>query len=138
MPLNIKLQTVKGGGYYQHNAESVSIQGTANPWVYTSGSTGVTRCELPLLGQDDPAASYSVTLHFAETADVPRDKRLFDIKLQGQSLAENVDIVKEAGGSHRALARSFRNISVTGNLMIELVGRSDLPPILCGIEVRRE
>jgi len=134
--LAAKLAT--GGEYFSENEDSLTVAGPSAPWVFSSGAKGLTQCELPLLGDDDAPAAYTVELHFAETQGAKPGERLFDIKLQGQVVAEGVDIAAEASGSKKALVRKFTAVSVEKNLQIELVPKSDMPPLVSGIEVTRE
>jgi hypothetical protein len=107
-------------------------------WIYTSHARGLASCKLPLLGKDDSPAEYRVTLHFAELRDgaKPGD-RIFDVKLQGETVAAALDVVQAAGGSQRALTREFRRVKVADNLVVELNPLKG-EPTLSAIEVERE
>jgi beta-galactosidase len=108
------------------------------PWIYSSQARGLSRCELPLIGKDDAPAEYRVTLHFAELhKDAKPGDRVFDVKLQGQTVASGLDVVQVAGGIERALTREFRRVKVADNLVIELIPVKG-EPILAAIEVERE
>jgi hypothetical protein len=127
-----------GGGFEAQNDESLTVENARVPWIYTSQARGLARCELPLVGKDDEPAEYRVTLHFAELdKSVKPGERVFDVKLQGQTVAAGLDVAKEAAGSERALVREFRRVKVAGNLAIELVPVKG-EPILAAIEVERE
>jgi hypothetical protein len=135
---DIKPQLATGGGFDAHNDESLVIQNADVPWLFTSQARGLTRCELPLIGKDEPGASYNVKLHFAELdAGVNAGERVFDVRLQGTTVASAVDVVKEAGGTRRAVTREFSGIWVDGNLAVELVPIAG-QPILSAIEVERK
>ena len=62
---------------------------------------------------------------------------MFDVKLQGETVAAGLDVVQAAGGIERALTREFRHVKVTGNLVVELAPVKG-EPILSAIEVERE
>ena len=117
---------------------NAAVNGARVGWLYSSHARGLTRCELPLLGKDDASANYRVTLHFAEldTTTQPGE-RVFDVKLQGQTVAPALDVVQAAGGSQRALTREFRRVRVEDNLIVELNPIKG-EPILSAIEVERE
>jgi hypothetical protein len=79
-----------------------------------------------------PVASgkYALTLHFAETYFGPQNpggegagSRLFDVYCNGLQILHNFDIIKEAGGPNRALARTFHNLeqSPQGKLLLNFV-----------------
>ncbi|MCH7727469.1 MAG: PQQ-binding-like beta-propeller repeat protein, partial [Planctomycetes bacterium] len=134
---DVKPQIASGGGYYVWNEESVNVAEADTPWVFTSGAHGLTRCELPLLGKDDGPAKFTVKLYFADLAENKTRSGNFDIKLQGQSVAEDVEIESAAGGKNRAFIQQFKGVEVKDNLIIELIGKKGLASI-AGIEVIRE
>ena len=143
MGFSFELQTefIDGGGYIHQNCESKPMAGTENPWVFTSCGRGLKRCVLPLLDKDDKETEYTVRLYFAEMENEQSNKRIFDIKLQGETVLGNFDVVKEAGAAHKAIVREFKDIKVKDNLEIELASKGENPssinelPILCGVEV---
>ena len=96
---------------------------------------------MPVLGEGDKPADYTVRLYFAELEDTRAGSRVFDIKLQGKTVLAGFDLPKEAGGPHRAVIREFPGIRVTRNLEIELVPSNNATapasqmPILSGVEV---
>jgi hypothetical protein len=129
------------GSYFQHNSESYKVENTDLPWVFASGMSSVSHCELPLIEKGQAPARYNVRLYFAATDSDKPDQRVFDIRLQNETVSENVDVLKQAGGPLKALTLEFNDVLVTENLAIDLmpVGRprsSNMPPI-CGIEVTR-
>ncbi|MBN2449025.1 MAG: PQQ-binding-like beta-propeller repeat protein, partial [Lentisphaeria bacterium] len=79
---------------------------------------------------------YDVVLHFAEVAAVAPGERRFDVKLQGETVLANLDVAREAGGRNRALVRTVKGVRATERLALDLVPRTELPPILSGIELR--
>ena len=99
---------------------------------------------MPLLSEADEPAEYTVRLYFADFDNKQAGKRVFDIKLQGQVVLDDFDIVREAGGSCKAIIRQFRGITVSRDLEIELVAQDKKlsskngVPVLCGVEVLRE
>ena len=111
------------------------------PWVFASGMTGASRCELPLIAKGQAPAKYNVRLYFAAFDGDKPDQRVFDVRLQDETVSQRVDILKQAGGPRKAITLEFNDVLVTDNLAIDLVpvGRprsSNMPP-LCGIEVTR-
>ncbi len=90
-----------------------------------------------------PARPYTVRLHFAELRDVAAGARVFDVKLQGQTVLPAFDVAAAAGGSRRAITREFTGIVASTNLAVELVAHASAPtwtnaPILSGIEIAAE
>jgi len=149
MGFSFEVQTefLEGGGYFRRSSEAEPLSGTDSPWLFASCGRGLKRCVLPLLGEGDESAEYTVRLYFADLENEQAGKRVFDIKLQGQLLADSFDTVKEAvrrGAGHRAVVREFKGIKVDRNLKIELVPKDETvssmsrAPILCGVEAVRE
>ena len=60
-------------------------------------------------------------LAFAELDHEAAGKRVFDIKLQGQVVAEKVDVFQEAGGRNKPLIKEFQGIDADRELAIEFV-----------------
>jgi hypothetical protein len=106
----------------------------------------------PLRGLDlldfRPAAAaaprpHTVRLYWAELDDVRPGERVFDVKLQGRTVIEGMDVAREAGGVRRALMREFRGIMASDRLVLELVPGTQQPgdrtaPVLNAIEVTLE
>ena len=140
----VQTQFLEGGGYFHKSSEAEPVAGTDSPWVFASCGRGLKHCILPLLGEGDGPAEYTVRLYFADLENEQASTRVFDIKLQGQLRADGFDTVKEAGGSHKAVVREFKGIEVDHNLEIELVPKDETissmsrAPILCGVEAVRQ
>ncbi len=112
------------------------ISGDTHPWVGASGAEGVREFTVRLAADDAPPAPYTVKLYFAEPRALKPGQRVFDVAVQGQSVLESFDIVREAGASDRVISRLVRNVSVGGELSIRLApAGGSRPPVLCGVEV---
>ena len=140
LPLDIKHTFYPGGKYVTRGSSYTPIAGTDDPWLFTSSATGLKTLVIPLLGPDDGTALYSVRLAFADPLNSQPGQRVFDVKLQGKVVLENLDIAKETGGADRALFKQCDEVGVTQNLLIELVSKSkdrapDKAPILQAVEV---
>lgn len=140
--LDLPVKLAPGGGYYQHNDASLTVENAVAPWVFTSGVRGLGRSDFPLRGKNDPPAEYSVRLLFAALEKEGTFSLPFDIKLQGTLVAENIDVVTEAGGPGRTWECVVEAVTVSDSLVLELVpsGEATLPeqlPCLAGIEIRR-
>lgn len=143
LPLKATVAFAPGGGYVARSSDYTPIAGTADPWLFTSAARGLAKCVIPLLGKSEGTALYSVRLAFADPDNDRPARRVFDIKLQGRTVAQRFDAVAEAGGRDRAVIKTFENVEVTDNLVIELAGTSRRPspeesPILQGVEVVRQ
>ncbi len=118
------------------------VEGTGYSWIYTSGGRGMERMSIPLLGEDDPPALYTVRLHFAEPEELAAGQRVFNVTIQGQPVLSDFDVVAAAGGPNRALVREFQGIRVEDKrleIRFAPTPMSELQlPILSGVEVIKE
>ena len=119
-------QVDKNHGYFKRDFKSVEIAGTSSPWLFTNGCSGPFRCRVPLrdVALADSSASYTVRLGFYAPKDDVPGQRVFDIKLQGQTVLAGFDIRKAAGGADRAVIKEFANVAVDDVLAIELVPKA--------------
>jgi len=125
VPLDLKLSLAEGGGWFRNDADALTVPDSEVPWVYGTGAAGVTGITVPLLQPGDEPAAYSVRMHFCDTANAQPGARVFDIKLQGETVAQGFDIAREAGGSGRAVIKQFDGIAVRRALEIQFVPTTD-------------
>jgi outer membrane protein assembly factor BamB len=141
LDLSLKLDTkfAERGGYAFVSADRPAVEGAESPWIFSSHARGLTRCSIPLLGKGDGPATYRVKLLFAETDDqVQAGGRVFDVKLQGKTVLENVDIVKSAGGVGKAVELTIDNVAVSDDLLLELISNGKQQTAICGLEIQRQ
>jgi hypothetical protein len=101
-----------------------TIAGTQDGAVYQSVRYGLTAYHLP-----SSNGVCRVTLKFCEPHYSVAGRRVFDVKLQGRAVIENLDIFAKAG-QNRALDYTFDEVRVTnGWLDIEFVPRVEFPSI---------
>ena len=117
----MKTDFADGGGF-----TNKSVQAAQNQWLFTSSAKGLNNCSIPLQTNDTPPAKYTVRLYFTNQTD----KSVLDIKLQGQTVATDVEITS-------TITKEFKNITVNSDLLIELTQKTNTPS-LCGIEVIRQ
>ena len=133
--LDLKPRLAEGGRFFTLSTEANSIEDAAQPWLYASGAQGLQRCELPLLGKDDPATNYRIVLHVAE-----RDAGTapFEIRLQGETVQRSIQISPEEIG--KPLAYEFKGVAVSGALLVEIVSEAGKgrAPTICGLEAHTE
>jgi outer membrane protein assembly factor BamB len=130
-------------GIYARSHEAIPIHNTDMPWVYASGIRGLLSLKLPLLGEDDAPAKYRVRLGFCEPTHDQPGQRVFDVKLQGQTVVEDFDIAKAAGDKNTVVVQEFADVEVSGDLVVELVPKVEnvtpkSAPLLNSIEVLRQ
>jgi len=126
--------TDKAGNYWEPDryaiggqlvAPPTAVTGTDEPELYTSGRFGNLTYIFPV-----PPGRYSFTLYTSErwygpnlTGGGGAGSRLFDIFCNGVALVRNFDIYERAGGSLRALVRTFNGLEPNhqGKLVISMV-----------------
>ena len=136
--LTVKISPEKPAWFRRHSSQ---IDGPGLPWVAASGAQGLTSFDIKLGDADSPARRYTVRLHFAEPDDVQPGQRVFDVLLQGERVATDLDVVKEAGGRHRSLVKEFVGQMVAEELEIDFAPRAAAKTprsILCGVEIVAE
>jgi len=118
--------------FYRH---SVWIEGGEGwPWVGASGGKGLQRVTVNGL----KPGSYTVRLVFTEPdATAKLGGRKFGVRLQGQSVAESLDVLAEAGGAMRVLTKQVSKVTVTdGTLTVQLDAQAGAT-LLNGLELIR-
>jgi hypothetical protein len=96
-------------------AQTQPVSGTLDPGLFRSERYGAFTYSFPVT-----PGEYRVTFYFSEAWFGPDPaqsgggggigSRMFDIFSNGTALVRNLDIYQEAGGSHRALIKSFRGM----------------------------
>jgi len=87
---------------------------------------------------DAAERTFTVRLYFAEPDEIAAGQRVFDVRLQGRTVVEKLDVVAAAGGWRRGLVRQFAAVAVGESLEVELVPRTPLPAVISGIELIRQ
>ncbi len=59
-----------------------------------------------------------VTLYFADTYDTQPGRRVFDVRINGQTVLHDLDIVAQAGGGDTALTRTFSVAAPDGTVTV--------------------
>ncbi len=126
----VKVTTVpaKPETYYRH---SLWIEGgTGWPWVGASGAKNLE--SLTVHGMKP--GKYQVRLVFAEPDDSKSGKRVFDVKLNDQTVLKSFDLAKEANGRMRVVTRSFP-VEPNGDTITVKLAAIKGNPILSGVEI---
>ena len=82
--------------------------------------------DLPDFALQVPNGDCQVTLRGCELFQDAAGKRVFDIKLQGQTVAEKFDIFAKAGGKFKPFDLTFKAKVTDGRLRIAFATRTDL------------
>lgn len=129
-------------GYYCRH--SSAVESGEYPWVAASGCRGVRQIRL------DPQATrpgrYTLRLHFCDLDNDQPGQRVFDVRVAGQRVLDDFDIVRAAGGGRREVIREFTDLRLEQGekLVIEFEGGGATPPdasnvpVISGLELRLE
>jgi hypothetical protein len=99
------------------------VTGTANPELYRVERYGNFSYAIPVA-----PGRYTVTLRFAEryfgaanSVGGGAGSRIFHVFCNGESMLKNLDVFKEAGGSGRALEKTFTGVAPNeqGHILLE-------------------
>jgi len=132
----VALELADGGGYFRINDEGDSMASVEKPWLFASGVRGSKRCAIPLLGENDEPAKYTVTLYLADVEDQTVGSAMFGVKMQGKKVVGEAGLGGAPDASFRTSVRRYEGVEVSGNLEIEIVPGGSVP-VLCGVEVLR-
>lgn len=133
---------VSGAGLRVDNGRETrrEITGTEQPWLFRSGYEGDANILVPMLEPGEAPGVYTVRLYFSENAEeVASGERVFDIRVQGESVASAFDIVSAAGGRDRAFIKEISGVDVFEDLEIEVQASADsrYPPAIKALELIR-
>jgi hypothetical protein len=108
----------EGGRAVQRPAPG--LQGTLTPEAFASYREGSFRYSIPL-----KPGVYEMRLYFAEPSVASVTDRLFDLRVNGQDVLTEFDILAESGSTESALVKVWRDIEPTedGILKLEFVNR---------------
>jgi hypothetical protein len=137
-----------GGGYTDPQGNQWSADFGSNVGYLFSNSRPVSGTSTPALYQtcrwynntlnyqfNVPNGSRTVTLKFAEIYWDGPNQRVFNVAINGQTVLANFDIAAAAGGSFRAVDRTFPVNVTNGIVSISMVSSVD-EPMLNAIEIR--
>ena len=123
-----------GGNSYTKVAP---IDGTTFDKMYHSernALTGDFSYAIPAL---ETGRTYKIVMHFAELyftdAEKDAEKRVFDVVLEGETVLNDFDLVKEVG-AFTATEYSFERVITDGSIDVEIISKSDYGKIN-GLEV---
>ncbi len=146
VPVQVQAADGEAPQWFHRHSLRIAAGGAGPRWVAASGAEGVRRVRLEGLyghgGNPASGARYTVRLHFAEPEPLEPGQRVFDVRVQGQTVAEQLDVVEAAGGPNDAYVAEFSGVRLDeeNSLTIEFAPRdgSIRPPLICGLEVRLE
>jgi outer membrane protein assembly factor BamB len=121
LPLKLLPEFAPNGGFVR-GLEPASADDAPQAWLHASGARGLTRCRIPVLGEADGAALYSVRIALRSALEATPGACVLTISLQGQKVAEGLDLVAAAGGPGRVLLREFREVRADSVLDLAISG----------------
>lgn len=137
LDLDIEIDASSKQAFFNKAAEYCSISNTESPWLYASGCLGVKSLTIPVIGERENPAVYTVRLGFADTENDKTGQRIFDIKLQNKLLEKNFDIIQAAGAPNKVVVKEFHGVTINDKLKIEFASKTKTPILNC-IEITRE
>jgi endoglucanase len=105
----------------------LALEGTPRPALYVTE-----RYEMDGYQFAVPAGTYTIRLHFAETYDgiTAAGQRVFSVKINGQGVLGDLDVLKESGGQAKPLIKEITGLKVAdGKIKIEFVTNVQKPEI---------
>ncbi|MBN1349842.1 PQQ-binding-like beta-propeller repeat protein [candidate division KSB1 bacterium] len=143
--LDLHEKTLPGMGYFSSDVRYAAFETPENPWLFSSGCTGLTGCQIPLIDDfwGEKPGVYTVKLGFAAPAGDRAGQRIFDMKLQDETVMQAFDIIAAAGKPHSPVIKEFKGIPVNNDLRLAFVPAGSIPdissaPIVNFIEITRE
>jgi hypothetical protein len=117
------------------NPDWAKITNTDEPWLHSCGLEGSIHFVIRRPAELRDAESLSVVLYFCELGDTA-SPRVFDVRLQGETVLQDLNVAEMAGGTHQVLARSFKlPNSQTINLKLTPSDPMGPPPIISGMAI---
>ncbi|MDH4238877.1 MAG: malectin, partial [Phycisphaerae bacterium] len=137
--LDVTIQPKKPTWFRRHSA---LLKDGNLKWVEASGARGITSVSVKMVsgsGHNKEAKPYTVRLHFIEPDNIQPGRRLFDVALQGKTVLEDFDIIKEIQSPDVGLMKEFTQINISDTLTVSLKATADdFETIICGIEIIAE
>ncbi len=131
----------EGGGARRRTAVYTPIENTDVAFVFASAARGLKSCVIPIAEDDRGGGMFNVRLAFSALPGDALGQRVFDVKLNGQTVLKDFDIIKETGKADRAVWKEFA-VAINKDLTLELAGKSENPaadkmPLINGLQVLR-
>jgi hypothetical protein len=117
------------------NPDWVKITGGDRPWVSACGLEGRLHLTIRPPRELQAADRWRVVLHFCELSE-PSAARICDLMLQGETVLSGWDIAAAAGGTGKAISKTFV-VDRCETLLLELLRRNPNAPLptICGLEI---
>ncbi len=131
----VKIDTVN---YFAIRKDPLSVISENTSWVSSSAIGGVRSIEITLSKENEVAeTTYNLNLYFSELEGKGPGERVFNIKVQDNTVLENFDIAGEAGKADKEIVKTFAGIKAGKTLKVDLIPVKG-NTILSGIELVQE
>jgi len=127
----------------QRSAIYTPVEGTDVPFVFATTQIGLKKAVLPIAAKDGSGGGrFLVRLGFVALPGEQPGQRVFDVKLNGQTVLESFDAAKEAGKPDVAIWKEFP-LDLADSLTLELMAKSGVDdlarlPSIAGMQVIRQ
>ena len=102
-------------------------------WVASSGLLGIQAVRI----KAEAGSNWQLRLHFLEPTSIRAGERVFDVKVNGQTVLPGLDIARDAGGSRVALVKQVRaQANDQSELHLSFKAKTG-EPVISGIELKR-
>lgn len=137
--LDLRPQFEPGGDFNNVEETRVAPSASDTPWLYTSWADGLKQLTLPLLGEGDQPASYTIRLHFAEARADAKEPTVLDVQFNGKAVVEGLSLTPapDEDSPVKPVVREIRNVRIERDLQIELRAQHGTP-VLNAVEAIRE
>jgi hypothetical protein len=124
--------------YFTIRKDPVSVISESTPWISSSAIGGLRSLEITLSKEKEiQETTYKINLYFSELENKKTGERVFNIRLQNETVLENFDIAAESGKNNKEVIRSFSGIKAGKSLKIDLIPVTG-NTLLSGIELVQE
>lgn len=131
----VKIDTVN---YFTIRKDPVTVSSENTPWISSSAIGGLRSLEITLSKEKEvPETLYRINLYFSELENKKPGERVFNVRLQNDTVLENFDIAGETGKTDKEVIKSFAGIKAGKSLKIDLMPVKG-NTILSGIELMQE
>ena len=114
------------------NVMEACLDGGTRYYLGTSGGLGTFGCYSPLYldtarGPVTNSQSHTVQLYFTEMEGKTNGQRVFDVKLQGNTVLSSFDVAAAAGGPKIEVVKTFTNVIFADHLDVDFVPHAGAP-----------
>ena len=127
LTFDLKTTFAEGGGFASHDGDATVADSPELAWVTSSGGRGLTRFSVPLLGEEDKPAEYTVRLYFAPDIGSGAESHVCNVVIQGDQVLKELVVTAD---KESRVVREFTGVQVANDLLVELApaNENESPP----------